>query len=158
MSNSAVTPTAFFYTTITNWVAYTPTISGGVGTVSAVSAKYRRVGSSMEVRGSFTAGTVSASLASISLPNGLTLDSASLNYSNTTSNAGDNIGWLQQQASGASRTASIVTCPLTSTSVVYVAGNTVAGDNIKPQNFGTGFDNNGLVAFYFSVPISQWVL
>jgi hypothetical protein len=53
------------------WTSYTPVFSAGFGTVTNISAEYRQVGSSIEVRGTGTSGAVAASVASISLPTGL---------------------------------------------------------------------------------------
>lgn len=65
--NVAVTPSTYVYgTPITDWQAYTPTISG-FGTVSSVDFKSRRVGDTLEVQGKFTAGTVAASAAQVTL-------------------------------------------------------------------------------------------
>jgi hypothetical protein len=49
-----------------NWVSYTPTITG-FGTTSNVNCRSRRVGDSLEVQCSFTSGTPTAVLAQISL-------------------------------------------------------------------------------------------
>jgi hypothetical protein len=73
MSNSAVTPTAFFYTPLTNWVAFTPT--GGMTTNTTYSGYYRRVGSNLEMRVKMAfSGAPNAVAATINLPGGLTID------------------------------------------------------------------------------------
>lgn len=69
---------------VTDWVAYTPTITG-FGTPTAVNGFYRRVGDSIEVTGSYTAGTPTAVAAQISLPTGLAINTAKLS---STANAG----------------------------------------------------------------------
>lgn len=51
---------------VTDWIAYTPTVQG-FGTVSAVNFISRRVGDSLEVQGTFTAGVSTAVEAEISL-------------------------------------------------------------------------------------------
>jgi hypothetical protein len=68
---------------VSDWVAYTPTFTG-FGTVSGVSFQSRRVGDSLEIHGTFTAGTVSATEARITLGyNGgnanVTIDSNKIN-------------------------------------------------------------------------------
>lgn len=60
---------------ITDWQAYTPN-AVGFGTVTALNAQYRRVGSSIEVRGQFTAGTPTAVTAAVSIPSALVISSA----------------------------------------------------------------------------------
>ena len=60
---------------VTDWQSYTPTFGGGgFGTPTSVGFKYRRVGSKIEVRGTFTTGTVAASAGTISLPSGYAID------------------------------------------------------------------------------------
>lgn len=138
-----------------NWTAYTPSFSAGWGTVSSATGFYRRDKDGIEVTGSATLGTVAASLGSISLPTSLALDTTKLNHSsNTTGNAGDNVGWIQQQAAGAARTFALITAPGTSTGFVYAAGNVATSNNLIAVNPGTTFDTGGLVSFYFKVPIA----
>lgn len=63
-----VTPSTYSYgTPITDWQSYTPTITGA-GTPTSVDFKWRRVGDSIDVFGTFTTGTVSASAAQFTLP------------------------------------------------------------------------------------------
>ena len=52
---------------VTSWQPYTPTFTG-FGTVSVQSFNYRRVGSDLEIRGTFTSGTSTATEARVSLP------------------------------------------------------------------------------------------
>lgn len=56
---------------VTAWTAYTPTFTG-FGTVSTQDFKWRQVGESIEVQGSFTCGTATATEARISLPGSFT--------------------------------------------------------------------------------------
>lgn len=51
---------------VTAWIAYTPTFVGH-GTVTGISVRSRRVGSNLELQGSFTTGTSTASTATMSL-------------------------------------------------------------------------------------------
>lgn len=57
--------------TITNWQPYTSTLTA-FGTVSTQSFEWRQVGENLEVRGYFISGTPTASVASMTLPSGLT--------------------------------------------------------------------------------------
>lgn len=54
-------------TPITDWQSYTPTFTG-FGTVATQSFVWRKLGSDIEVRGRFTAGTPTAVTAEVSLP------------------------------------------------------------------------------------------
>jgi hypothetical protein len=56
---------------ISDWQAYTP-VTQGFGTISNVAVYWRRVGSDVQVRGSWTNGTTTATQAQIGLPSGLT--------------------------------------------------------------------------------------
>lgn len=65
--------------TITAWdntLTFTP--SAGFGTATSVDFWSRRVGDSLQVRGSFVAGTLAASAAFISIPGSLTIDTAKI--------------------------------------------------------------------------------
>lgn len=53
-------------TTVTDWVAYTPTFTG-FGSVTGVDFKSRRVGDTLEIIGNFTSGTSTATQAQITL-------------------------------------------------------------------------------------------
>lgn len=54
------------------WTSYTPSSTQGFGTTTNNSFHWRREGSDMIIRGTFTTGTVTASEARISLPSGYT--------------------------------------------------------------------------------------
>lgn len=54
---------------VTDWQSYTPTTQG-FGTISSVLMLWRRVGDTIEIQGSFTAGTVTATQARLYLPSG----------------------------------------------------------------------------------------
>jgi hypothetical protein len=56
---------------VTAWQTYTPAFTG-FGTVNTQSFRYRQNGDCIEIEGRFTMGTVTATEARISLPNGLT--------------------------------------------------------------------------------------
>lgn len=52
------------------WTAYTPTVTG-LGTVSSLTARHKRVGDTLFIEGSMVVGTPTAVEARVSLPNGL---------------------------------------------------------------------------------------
>lgn len=58
---------------VSDWEEYTPTFNG-MGTVSNSFMYYRRVGDSLEVRGRFVTGTVTASDAYFTIPSGINID------------------------------------------------------------------------------------
>lgn len=76
---------------ITTWTSYTPTLSGfGSKGVDVNIARWRRVGDTMEARGiistNVTASGAAATDVSVSLPSGLTTDTAKVG-------SGQNLGW-----------------------------------------------------------------
>jgi hypothetical protein len=139
---------------ITPWAAYTPTISGFSATVpTAISFYWRQNGSSIEVEGTFTSATVQASLASVTLPNSYTIDSAKIPIANTTANPGHMVGgW---SVPGASNRGDIVTATGTSTSIVYFGINFTSAAHLTPANGSSVGVNTTHTSVAFKVPISQ---
>lgn len=139
-----------------DWIAYTPTFSAGFGTTTSASGFWRRIGDSMEVSVSVTAGTTAASLATISLPGSYTINASKLSLgASTTSN---NCNIVGVGASGGNTICMyILAAPATSTSVVYL-GNLfgAAANPLVPAN-GTAVVTSSQVATYnFKLPITQW--
>jgi len=62
----------------TDWTAWTPTLSAGWGTVTRLKARYRQEGQDYICEVAFHTGTVAASIGTISLPNGRSIDSSTL--------------------------------------------------------------------------------
>lgn len=154
--NSIIRPQA---QALSDWISYTPTISAGFGTATNVSARYKREGDSLRGIVSFTAGTLAASIGTITLPTGLTLDSNKLTFNNTDTNPGNVVGTWSDNRASANVSGLIVTAPATSTSVVYFAPQAVSGvshltpaSNTSTQITGTG----AVVACEFIVPIANW--
>lgn len=74
LDDISVGPTNYQYgTPITDWAKYTPNaaVNQGFGTIVSDDLYWRRIGSNIEVRGSFTTGTTTSSEARLALPNGL---------------------------------------------------------------------------------------
>jgi len=61
--------------TITQWETYAPTYSSAFGTTADSSVRWRRVGTSMDIRGSWTGGTIAAAVATFTLPTGCSFSS-----------------------------------------------------------------------------------
>ena len=126
---------------VTDWVPYTATVAG-FGTISSSSFEWRRVGDSVQVKGRFTSGTSTATAATISLPNGIIVDSTKV---------------PNQQELGEWHTNSTA-----SAGFLFVS----PGGNTMNMSIGTGLNNNlgnaiaasgGTVVFAsFSIPISGW--
>lgn len=135
---------------ISDWTSYTPATTG-LGTVTGVNFKWRRVGSDMEISGYLTTGTVTASTAEIALPTGHTI---SLNTSTTA------VGYWYGD---------ITTNPANkSGSVVGTNGLAVlrfsqyrVDSAISPLSEGTGsniFLNSTRYSVYAKVPITGWAI
>jgi len=60
---------------ISAWESYTP-VAEGVGTITSVDMRYRRVGSNLQIRGEFTTGTTTAVTFKLYFPTGLIADSS----------------------------------------------------------------------------------
>ena len=74
-----------------DWTSYTPTFTG-LGTVTSLSCKHRRVGGDLEGTCTFVTGTTTATLFSMTLPNSLIIDSSKISVSNTTAASGQAVG------------------------------------------------------------------
>lgn len=136
---------------VQEWKAYTPTYSAGFGTVTSNSAFFKIIGDSLFIRGSCNAGTVAASVASISIPTGFTISSAKLSVTNNTSNPGNIIGEFANNNAGAAGW--IVTAPSTSTSVVYFGSIFNTAGQITPQNGNDILNSSQTVVWQLEVPI-----
>ena len=124
------------------WVSYTPTFEG-LGTVTNASARYRRVGDSMQVAFSVTSGTNTAVLATVSLPSGFTINSTSIP-------ANSIVGDLS--ASATPFDSSLLYFSGASSKLYFTSGtaNYTAGANGTTWANATGFGGN------FFVPIAEW--
>jgi len=82
----AVSPSNYVYgTPITDWVAYTPTFTGG--TYTNEGTFWRRVGDSIEIKSTFTTTTPAGTDFSMSLPAGLSIDPSKTNSAAANSNS-----------------------------------------------------------------------
>lgn len=123
------------------WTDYTPTISG-VGTATNVSFKHRRVGQNIEIRGSWTNGTVAGSQARVSLPTGIVPDLA-------VASPGVVVGYAQQDNATAVRYAT------------HISGNdylTFGSSSVSfgPQNGSGAFTSSVTVNLNASLPVQGW--
>lgn len=152
--------TAPFGPTMTDWVAYTPTFTA-FGTVSGVSAFYRRVGANLEVKGTFTSGTSTAANAQISLPSGLSLNSSAITTPAQTNTFGFITRAIHTTATNFPGTTvgpwPITDATATSTTSVFIATTTNTASNVYPLALGTAvLSVNDEASFQFTCPISGW--
>lgn len=72
--NIAVRPCNYVYgTPITDWAVYTNPTTQGLGTITSTNLRWRRIGDSMQLQGGFATGTVTADVARLGLPPGVTI-------------------------------------------------------------------------------------
>ena len=112
-----------------NWIAYTPTVSG-LGTITNTQCRYRRVGDSMDISCSGSAGTTAASAVRISLPSGYSIDTSKAMASNRP--------WV----------ASTFACARSSTANIYNGGipfvRNGSTTEVSVGGIGDGSSNNNL--------------
>jgi len=141
--------------TLTGWASYTPTLGAGLGTVSSETAKWRRVGENIEVAAHWINGTVAASVASISLPGGMTIDGSKQSHANDTSNSGPLVGsWVHN--TNANEAGSLITATTTSTALVYFGVSHSGVSKLVSQNGNAIMSSGDNVSARFEVPILGW--
>ena len=147
---------------MTDMATYTPTLSSMFGTTSNNKAYYKRIGDHLFVQGFFTMGTRGTStFATISLPTGLSIDSTKLSTVNSTSAAGQLVGYsVQEGSSGVPIINELVTAPSTSTTVIYYGPSTANATvpQLTPTSVAgnLSFYSSTNISYSFSVPIAGW--
>lgn len=143
---------------VTDWnndLTFTP--SAGFGTVSSSDFRYKRVGDTMFVSGSFTAGTVAASAASITLPSGITIDTAKLTSTANVQSLGT--FWTEINAAnagfGANNYIDIAYFDGTTNNKVFLSYQGGSGV-IQATNVSTLLTTGSSVSFNFSFPVTGW--
>lgn len=135
---------------VTDFASYSPTITGA-GTPTNVNLLWRRVGDSYQIQGTFTTGTTTGVLASVSLPNSATL--ATQTITNTTANAGPMVGVYANEPT--KQAGSIVTATGTSSSVVYFSnGWGGTQPTLTAANANSCWSSNTVVSVNFTVQIA----
>lgn len=133
----------------TDWASYTPALGAGFGTVSGLNAKWRRVGDTAEVSVAFTMGTTAASLGTISLPNGISADSAKLASISGTQVVGH---W---QTNGGNTLGTIIVSN-SDYSLAYTGGSYNSANMFGGININTTIGSGAQFEASFRVPISGW--
>jgi hypothetical protein len=137
---------------LTNLAAYTAVVGGG-GTLSYNNVLFERDGGDLVITGSFTTGTPTATLATMSLPPGLAIDPSRAPIVQATGSPGPNIGsWYQIGPSGQG---AMTTALTTSASVVYFCNQPQNG-NLVPINATSIWNAGQLVSVAVRVPIVGW--
>ena len=137
------------------WTAYTPTISAGFGTATSVSFIYRVLGNSLKVEGIFTAGTVAASIASVTFPTGFNISTIMPGYAATTATTTCKSVAVNSYANPGTANGSmlVLLAPTTASDRVYFGVASIGGSgNLTPQN-GAAFASSAVYSISFEVPI-----
>ncbi len=144
-------------TTSTEWTSYTPTITGGTGSVTSIVFFWRRVGDTCEVKGKCVLGSTSAALGTVTLPSvgsQFNIDTAKM-VLNTASNAeSEVIGTANTNTTNQYGT--MLACTSTATDKVYIGRATNTANLSTPGNVDGVFTGSAICQFRFAVPISGW--
>jgi hypothetical protein len=130
------------FSSISDWQAYTPTFTN-FGTATSVDFRYRIVGDSIEVSGSFTTGTVLGGEARISLP--LNFITTKLGSSNKV------VGSIYQNGVPAAASEFNV---LAVDGIGYVTFGEQSSNNGLTNRLGTTFAGSQGTSLFFQVPIA----
>jgi len=129
------------------WETYTPTTQG-FGTITSISVLRRRVGSSIEVQGQFTTGTVTADEARIGLPSGLTL---------TGTTGPSVIGKFDTSAVVSDNNHNVLSSSGLSHVTIARHNMQATATNMLLPAAGSAFTSStSRVSFFFSAPIAEW--
>lgn len=129
------------------------------GTITNSAIFSRRIGDTLEVNGSFIAGTVSTGNASFALPSGYVIDPTKLNALTNGTFLGSSFGAV----SGANPFGVVTSSGITNavfydgsdTSNVYITDNSSSFQFTKSTGSGR-FNSGQLISFSFQIPISGW--
>jgi hypothetical protein len=134
------------------WQSYTPTFTG-FGTVSTQVFQYRRVGSSMEIRGGFASGVPTATEARVSLPSGFTIASVVGGAVQPVGSYFQNKGLATQKGGAVFIEASVTYL----TFGEYGTFGTTAVNALAKQNGDKVIENGDSVRFTaVAIPIAEW--
>jgi hypothetical protein len=142
---------------VTDWTAYTPTFTG-LGTVSAISAFWRRVGDTVEVKGAGTVGTPTATAASVSLPS-VAIDTVKISAATNGQLVGEALAaQTSTTALYGSNTAFVAFFDGVDTANIYFASSSGATSaTLTKMNGNSGNSPVGSrFEFKFSVPVQGW--
>jgi hypothetical protein len=139
---------------ITEWESYTPTFGAGFSATSSEQFYWKRVGEDLLVRGRFTADTVAAAIATVSIPSGLTIKS-SIIPSASNSVVGKYFRAITSTLHGGSM--HIASSSTTAINFGPSTGFSGTSDNaMNTTNGNTSFSGGDPVTLEFRVPIQGW--
>ena len=130
--------------------SYTPTLTG-FGTIATSGFKFKKIGDSVHIIGYWTNGTTTATLASITLPTGLRIDTTKLNRGNTTAASGHIVG--NYTTNTGADNGFMVTATATNATLVYFADQFNAANQQVPANGSAIALSSQLMSMWLTVPI-----
>ncbi len=146
VGNSTLVPGAI----ITPWSAYTPTFTG-FGTVSVQSFFWRRVGDSLQMRGTFTAGTSTATQGRISFPSNLVAAG-----SDRLSSSNQVVGKLNRNASSTTFFSAGTVIAQQSVGYVVFGEESSTANGVTAYNGSAILPTGGQASLFAEVPITGW--
>lgn len=141
---------------VTDWVSFSPSLDN-FGTATSNSARWRRVGDSIEMRGRFVAGTTVASAAAVRLPNNLQIDMTKLGSDQTII--------VGHASRGPSATTTMpatsvgpwfMTASSVDTNAIYFSRDTQIVTPLNRMNGNTVAATGDSVNYWFQVPVANW--
>lgn len=136
---------------VTDWVSYTPTFVG-FGTPTGVSVWSRRLGDTLQFRGVFTAGTVTGSVASMTLG----YNGTNSNVTVDTTKIGGTLIVGHGNLDFSSTTYFTLDMLIVASTSLLNFGLQVSTRNSATADTGTNIGTGRQVAFYGQVPIAGW--
>ncbi len=138
---------------ISEWISYTPTFSAGVGTASTINFWYRRVGSDIEIQGSFYTGTVAGSVATFTLPNNLTVG-----LSAVAARSSFGIWHAQPGTAGLAFTyAGVIIATALGANTIGFDYQVAASTSIfSARNGSTLFNSTSIITLHATIPVAEW--
>jgi len=135
------------------WVAYTPTFAG-FGTPTSVNVFSRRVGDSLQLRGTLSTGTVTATIASITLG----YNGTNANVSLDTGKVASGITHIGQWASGTTTNnyQDNVLVDASETGVIKFGYQNATQAGLTALAGNVAFGNSQGISFFATIPISGW--
>lgn len=141
---------------MTNWQAYTPTVTNA-GTVTNMSAFYRRVGDTLQVTASWKNGTVAGGVPTMSLPPGLAIDATKVSFDNTTLGIGVSANTVTQAVFTSGTTYLAAIADVSNPSAVLIVYHIQGSSSTEVwENSSNGLASNVWNELSFSVPIAGW--
>ena len=137
---------------LSEWQSFTPTFSASFGTVTDINMYWRRVGTDMEIRGTFTPGSTTAAFATFSLPSGHQLAS-------DTVDTGQNEQYGSYLRGNVSTSTAYGRLLMSTTDPddVYFTFFVNSTDNHLAAAFASSIANSGeIMSIKMSIPIQGW--